>query len=315
MVGRIGAMLGEADVNISAMHLGAHPAARGRADDPGPRRRRPAGRRAGHPRPGRRPRPVDDPPGARALNGGLGSSRTGLDATLVLVRHGESRVHRRGPVPGPGRLAADASAAGARPRSSPRGSPHPHVARRCPSPPARPRLVHSPLGRTTRDRRGDRGGRRGAATAQPVVRGPMPGFLEIGQGDWEGLHRDEIAARYGDDARRPGAADRPRPGRPAANRSTRSRRGSGRRSARLLADLAAAGVPGTRDRDQVAGLRRRPGEPPVVDRRRPRRRVQGHAADAVRPAARAVLDVVDGPVRDHGRRVPGGPGPSCARTT
>ena len=43
-VGRVGMMLGEADVNISAMHLARTRAARGRVHDPGARRRR-AGRR------------------------------------------------------------------------------------------------------------------------------------------------------------------------------------------------------------------------------------------------------------------------------
>ena len=48
--GRIGQMLGAADVNISAMHLGADRAARRRADDPRPRRRRAARGRGGDPR-------------------------------------------------------------------------------------------------------------------------------------------------------------------------------------------------------------------------------------------------------------------------
>ena len=98
MIGRIGQTLGEADVNISAMHV-ARSAPRADAlmvlaldDDvpPGGRRRDP-GPRLGH-------RPVDDPAGDRALTvdrrrqpaATPASIPDGLDATLVLVRHGES---------------------------------------------------------------------------------------------------------------------------------------------------------------------------------------------------------------------------------
>ena len=47
-VGRVGQMLGEADINISAMHL-ARSAPRGRVHDPRPRRRRPGVGRRGDP--------------------------------------------------------------------------------------------------------------------------------------------------------------------------------------------------------------------------------------------------------------------------
>ena len=36
------------------------------------------------------------------------------------------------------------------------------------------------------------------AAASAVTRRPDAGFLEIGQGEWQGLHRTEITARYGD---------------------------------------------------------------------------------------------------------------------
>ena len=53
--------------------------------------------------------------------------------------------------------------------------------------------MHSPLGRAAQT---------AAAIAdthpaQPALR-PDPDFSEIGQGEWEGLHRDEIEARFGD---------------------------------------------------------------------------------------------------------------------
>ena len=75
--------------------------------------------------------------------------------------------------------------------------------------------------------------------------------------------------------------------------------------AAMLARLAVGGVPAARP---IAGrgLRGRAGHPPVVDRGRARRHLQSAAADALRSAARTVLDVGDGSRRDHGHRVPGG---------
>jgi broad specificity phosphatase PhoE len=116
-------------------------------------------------------------------------------------------------------------------------------------------VVHSPLGRTreTADAIAE------AAVASGLAEEPVPtllrpddGFKEIGQGAWEGLHRDEIAARYGAEL----ATWRRRPtegwaagGESLAQVEARVRPALGR----VLADLAAAGVPGTRDRDPVPG--------------------------------------------------------------
>jgi broad specificity phosphatase PhoE len=52
-------------------------------------------------------------------------------------------------------------------------------------------IVHSPLGRAAETATA-------VALAQPeaVPTRPDAGFAEIGQGEWEGLHRDEITARY-----------------------------------------------------------------------------------------------------------------------
>jgi broad specificity phosphatase PhoE len=85
-------------------------------------------------------------------------------------------------------------------------------------------VVHSPLRRTTQ-------------TAEAIVEqlrivaapAARPGLLEIGQGEWEGLHRDEVAARYGD-ILAPGDARRPTAWAPAASRWRRSRHGSDRHS-------------------------------------------------------------------------------------
>ena len=128
----------------------------------------------------------------------------------------------------------------------------------------------------------------------PVAR-PDAGFLEIGQGEWEGLHRDEITARYGDTL----AAWRRTPTQAWAPGGESLAEVAGRvrpALAGVLATLAEGGTPGSLDRNQVAGYGDEgPCRAAVVDRRRPRRRVQGQPADLVRPAARAVLDVDDGP--------------------
>ncbi len=122
----------------------------------------------------------------------------GLDATLVLLRHGESELIREGrfqgqaetPLSDTGRrqaaLAAERLA-------------DPHASPMLPIPGARPlELVHSPLARTAETAslvaaaigRGDGPG--DAATVRPE-----PGLLEIGQGDWEGETHHEIARRWG----------------------------------------------------------------------------------------------------------------------
>jgi broad specificity phosphatase PhoE len=54
-------------------------------------------------------------------------------------------------------------------------------------------IVHSPLSRAAQTASA-------IADAHPAhpPRRPEPRFSEIGQGEWEGLHRDEIEARFGD---------------------------------------------------------------------------------------------------------------------
>ena len=178
----------------------------------------------------------------------------------------------------------------------------PHDAPALPLPTGRPlELVHSPLGRTTETADGDR--RRAArAPARPRPSGPTRASSRSDQGEWQGLHRDEIEARYGADAGDLAALARSRRGRPAASHSPRSRHGSRPALRAMLERLADGRPPGTHDRSAGRGLRRSAARPSVVDRGRSRRRVQGRAADPVRPAARSLLDVVDGPVRDQRRR-------------
>jgi len=130
----------------------------------------------------------------------------GLDATLVLLRHGESEyiVQNRfqgqaeTPLSATGRRQAALAAA---------RLARPHDAPSLPVPGGRPiEVVHSPLGRT----RGTAIAvadaialEAGVDPAYPVPGGPTdirsePGFLEIGQGEWEGLTHDEIAGRWPD---------------------------------------------------------------------------------------------------------------------
>jgi broad specificity phosphatase PhoE len=83
-------------------------------------------------------------------------------------------------------------------------------------------------------------------------RRPDSGFLEIGQGLWEGLHRTEIDARYPAELaawrRRPLEAWAPG-GEPIPEVQARVRPAL----TTILARLAEAGVPGSLDRPQVAG--------------------------------------------------------------
>ena len=140
---------------------------------------------------------MDDPARGRTLTteGDPSLIPDGLDATLVLVRHGESTFiaegrfqgHADSPLTAIGRrqaaLVADRLAA-------PRGAPTLPV----PDGPLL-ELVHSPLGRATQTAEAiDTAMVRAGWT---VSRRPDDGFVEIGQGDWQGLHRDEVGARYG----------------------------------------------------------------------------------------------------------------------
>jgi broad specificity phosphatase PhoE len=92
------------------------------------------------------------------------------------------------------------------------------------------------------------------AFGRPVPVRPDRGFIEIGQGAWEGLHHTEIQERYGDQLatwrRDPLAAWAPG-GESLPQVETRVRPAL----EALLGPLARAGVPGTLDRPQVAGYR------------------------------------------------------------
>ena len=200
---------------------------------------------------------MGDPTGRRTLSAPL--IPDGLDATLVLVRHGESeyivqgRFQGQADTPLTTRGLRQAELVAAR-----LADPHARPALPLPSGPPL-ELVHSPLARTRQTAEAI-----AAAITLPeaaLALRPDPGFLEIGQGEWEGLHRDEIATRYAEtlatwrrrptDAWAPGGeslpevADRVRPA-----------------LTELLARLATGRPPGTRDRDQVAGYGESPADHP-----------------------------------------------------
>jgi probable phosphoglycerate mutase len=139
---------------------------------------------------------VDHPVGERALTADAARLvPDGLDATLVLVRHGESTFIAEGRFQGqaetPLTETGIAQAALVADRLA-----RPHEPPALPVPGGDPlELVHSPLQRTSQT--ADAIEAALLAAGQPVTRRPDPGFLEMHQGEWEGLHRAEIAAAHG----------------------------------------------------------------------------------------------------------------------
>jgi probable phosphoglycerate mutase len=176
----------------------------------------------------------------------------GLDATLVLVRHGESTF-----------IVEERFQGQAETPLSPIGSRQAELVGRrlatAQEPPALPipdraptELVHSPLARTTQTAEAIERTMQDAGTV--VSRRADAGFLEIGQGLWEGLHRAEIDARYAAELaawrRQPLTAWAPGgEALPEVQARVRPALSS------LFARLAEGGAPGSLDRPQVAGYR------------------------------------------------------------
>ena len=194
---------------------------------------------------------MDDPSGGRALTAGRGPLiPDGLDATLVLVRHGESAFIAEGRFQG--QADSPLTPLGLRQAALVAGRvAAPHASPALPVPVGRAlELVHSPLARTTQTAAAIEEAL--ARAGPPPPRRPDAGFLEIHQGDWQGLHRDEIGERYGPqlagwrrtplEAWATGGESLPQVEarvRPALDA--------------LLARLAGAGQPVSHDRPQVAG--------------------------------------------------------------
>ncbi len=197
---------------------------------------------------------MDDPARSRALTAaGPLAIPDGLAGSLVLLRHGESMAIVEGrfqgrtetPLSPLGRRQAEL--AGAR-LADPIGPPRIPV-------PARPPLgiVHSPLGRAaeTATAAWSALGRVHGPESVPAL-APDPGLLEIAQGEWEGLHRDDVVGRYPDELEawrvRPAEAHAPG-GEALSDASVRVRV-----TLQRVIDGLAGAVPGTGpDRTSVGG--------------------------------------------------------------
>lgn len=134
------------------------------------------------------------------VTAGAGLIPDGLDATLVLLRHGESEWIVEGRFQG--RSETPLSATGRRQAElAARRLGAPHASPALPVPIGSPRaVVHSPLSRAAATAKlvGE------ALAAAGLWAGPRdglradPSFAEIGQGEWEGRHHAEIAQRWPD---------------------------------------------------------------------------------------------------------------------
>jgi len=180
----------------------------------------------------------------------------GLDATIAFVRHGESEWIIAGrfqgqsetPLSDRGRRQALLTARRIARRSRRPVLPLPG------SPPLA--IVHSPLARTSETAsliaRAVNGGRGDDAVATPVPLVPEPGFIEIGQGEWEGRLGTEIAERWGEvlEAWRRDPLSAWAPGGESIRDVDARVRPALRR---LLADLATVAEPAPSGRSQVLG--------------------------------------------------------------
>jgi broad specificity phosphatase PhoE len=122
-----------------------------------------------------------------------------LEATIVLVRHGESTYIEEGRFQGQAETPLSSLGRRQAERVADRLA-HPGASPALPIPTRAPlEIVHSPLGRATETAAAIATAMAsGDAFRQAVPVRPDAGLLEIGQGDWEGLHHTEIAARWGD---------------------------------------------------------------------------------------------------------------------
>jgi broad specificity phosphatase PhoE len=179
----------------------------------------------------------------------------GLDASLALLRHGETEYIVEGRFQGQretsltalGRRQAALAGARLAAASTPPALPLPG------GPPLL--IAHSPLRRTTETAElvaSHVAPTSGGAGDPPPPLHPDDGFREIAQGHWEGLHHDEIMARYGDElaAWRRDPVHAWAPGGESIVRVQERVRAS---LERLLATLAEGREPGSLDRPQVPG--------------------------------------------------------------
>ncbi|OGO54618.1 MAG: hypothetical protein A2V85_03095 [Chloroflexi bacterium RBG_16_72_14] len=139
---------------------------------------------------------MDGAPGPRAVSDGSPLVPAGLDASLVLLRHGESEWIRENRFQG--QAETPLSAVGRRQAAlAAERLARPHASPALPVPLGRPvEVVHSPLARTreTAETVGAAIASEPEGAAIPVR--PDPGIMEIGQGEWEGVTHDEIMQRW-----------------------------------------------------------------------------------------------------------------------
>jgi phosphoserine phosphatase len=175
----------------------------------------------------------------------------GLDAVLVLVRHGETEFIVEGRFQGQMETPLTKRGELQLGRTGHRVA-HPHNDPPLPIPETAPFLIaHSPLGRARRSAEILAAALAQAGRAGPPLR-PEPGLLEIGQGEWEGLTDVEISAHFGDSL---GAWRRwpERAHAPGGESLEQVRLRVEATLANLLEALADGGKPGTLDRNQVLG--------------------------------------------------------------
>jgi len=186
---------------------------------------------------------VSGPPG----EGGSALIPDRLDATLVLVRHGESEFIVEGRFQGHSETPLSPTGLRQAALVAERlAHPHDPPALPLPTGPLR-EVVHSPLRRATQTAEAILG----RLAAPPTARSE-PGLLEIGQGEWDGLYRDEITAHYAEVLagwRRSPTTTWAPGGESLVEVQTRLRPAL----AAMLTRLAVGGVPGTLDRAAVAG--------------------------------------------------------------
>jgi broad specificity phosphatase PhoE len=121
-------------------------------------------------------------------------------------------------------------------------------------------VVHSPLRRTAQTAEAIEAAFR-SESGPAVPQRADPGFLEIGQGEWEGLHRSEVVARYASELaewrRRPLEAWAP-----GGESLPEVQARVAPALAAVLTRLAEGRPPGSLDRPQVAGYRDAPVDQP-----------------------------------------------------
>ena len=196
-------------------------------------------------------------PGAAGEDGPAGDGPLAvpdrLDATLVLVRHGESELIVQGRFQG--QAESPLSALGRRQAALVAGRlAQPLATPALPVPDVPPlAIVHSPLGRAAETAVAiEAASRADDAFGRPIPLRADDGLLEIGQGDWEGLLGTEIEANDGERL----ATWRQRPTEawaPGGERLADVRARVRPALEEVLAELAAAGRPGTIHRPQVPG--------------------------------------------------------------